>query len=106
MMNYIQTCSNVLRHAHAGQRVQRLAVDMHRGRTRRRCRGHVARAVQRRSLPKVLSAVRDGTLAMARVCWADSDEDLQRALHDRLAGHAERRAHGEGGPNNRTHTHT
>jgi len=49
---------------------------------------NVARAVQRRSLPKVLSAVRDGTLAMARVCWADSDEDLQRALHDLLGAGA------------------
>ena len=47
-----------------------------------------------RSLPKVLSAVRDGTLAMARVCWADSDEDLQRALHD-LLGAGARRARGD-----------
>ena len=45
---------------------------------------NVARSIQRRSLPKVLSAVRDGTLAMARVCWADTDEDLARALSDLL----------------------
>ena len=45
---------------------------------------NVARAVQRRSLPKVLSAVRDGTLAMARVVWADTDEDLEKALFDLL----------------------
>ena len=49
---------------------------------------NVARAVQRRSLPKVLSAVRDGTLAMARVCWADTDEDLERALFDLLGAGA------------------
>ena len=36
---------------------------------------NVARAVQRRSPPKVLSAVRDGTLAVGRVVWAESDED-------------------------------
>ena len=45
---------------------------------------NVARAVQRRSLPKVLSAVRDGTLAVGRVVWAESDEDLERALYDLL----------------------
>lgn len=45
---------------------------------------NVARAVQRRSLPKVLSAVRDGTLAMARVVWAESDADLERTLFDLL----------------------
>ena len=49
---------------------------------------NVARSIQRRSLPKVLSAVRDGTLAMARVCWADSDEDLARALYDLLGAGA------------------
>jgi len=49
---------------------------------------NVARAVQRRSLSKVLSAVRDGTLAMARVCWADTDEDLERALFDLLGAGA------------------
>ena len=45
---------------------------------------NVARAVQRRSLPKVLAAIRDGTLAVARVAWARSDDDLQRALADLL----------------------
>jgi len=41
---------------------------------------NVARAVQRRSLPKVLSALRDGTLAVGRVVWADTDDDLDAAL--------------------------
>ena len=45
---------------------------------------NVGRAVQRRSLPMVLSAVRDGTLAVGRVVWAESDEDLERALYDLL----------------------
>jgi hypothetical protein len=45
---------------------------------------NVARAVQRRSLPKVLAAIRDGTLAMARVAWAETDEDLERALFNLL----------------------
>ena len=45
---------------------------------------NVARAVQRRSLPKVLAALRDGTLAVSRVVWAETDEDLERALFNLL----------------------
>jgi hypothetical protein len=47
---------------------------------------NAARAVQRRSLPKVLAALRDATLAVGRVAWADSDEDLERALYNLLVG--------------------
>ena len=45
---------------------------------------NVARAVQRRSLPKVLAALRDGTLAVSRVVWAETDEELERALFNLL----------------------
>ena len=45
---------------------------------------NVARAVQRRSLPKVLSALRDGTLAVGRVVWADGDDDLDDVLQKKL----------------------
>ena len=49
---------------------------------------NVARAVQRRSLPKVLSALRDGTLAVGRVVWADTDDDLDAALVNLLGAAA------------------
>ena len=51
---------------------------------------NVARAVQRRSLPKVLSALRDGTLAVGRVVWADGDDDLDDALVNLLGPAASR----------------
>jgi hypothetical protein len=45
------------------------------------CRYAVARAVQRRSLPKVLAALRDGTLAVSRVVWAETDEVWLTVCH-------------------------